>query len=262
MPTARSTERLYKLGKWVYNRGDSKLKTRVITLNPRRTFMPEDFPNWPVIQGLMAVVTLVILPGSIFVLKLWVDSLFKKKLQTQQNTLQIELEEAKQELAKELDNTREALKRESDKLSKIYDLYMRDEYALYQEVYSKLVDAFHGLVWTRSMGAEFDLAETTSPIGDDEKKMREARKEQLRDAYSSLNFYAQVEKRRPFIPTNIFYEIKKFHDMGFDTFTVKRFPTLYKAPFTENRKSHSNEEVETQLDTIGALIRSRLRVED
>jgi hypothetical protein len=129
---------------------------------------------------------------------------------------------------------------------------------IYEDIYLKLRDTYYTLISTKSLDSEPDTLEAISPEGRKRstEEVKSLRSSMLGKAFEQLGFMDEVEKKKLFIPPEIFSEIEKFWNMGYDTYMVRQSPPLHKPPFQSNKRAYSDDELKSQLDTICAAIRS------
>ena len=202
--------------------------------------------------------SIFIIPSAILValISFWsaanVESL-KKKFEHQRLELNIRLQ-----------TSIEAIKLENDRSIKAYELHVKREYELYEDIYPKLIDAYYAFINTKRADDEPDALEESGPNGKERtrEEIEVIRRERLSEALDHLSFMDPVIKRKPLINNKVFSEIENFWRMGMDTYLVRNYPALYSPPFSADRKEHSEQELNAQLNIISELIKRRLRIMD
>lgn len=157
----------------------------------------------------------------------------------------------------------ERLKLNFDKVRRAYDLYYSKEYELYEDVYPKMLGAYNALIEIRRMDSDLDPLEQLEIEldGRTERDVRAAREVSLSRALTALAFKEQIERKEPLVPSEVYEEIKRFWEMGFDKSFTSRYPSLYKPPMKADKRDYSAEELEIQLKIVCNRIRDRLLIQ-
>ncbi len=157
----------------------------------------------------------------------------------------------------------ERLKLKFDKVRRAYDLHYSKEYELYEEIYPKILGAYNALLEIKRMDSDFDVMERLEIEidGRSEDDIRTARKVSHDRALEALRFKEQVEWKEPLVPSELYEEIKKFWEMGFDKSFASRYPSLFKPPMKSDKRDYSAGELEDQLKIVCNKIRNRLLIE-
>lgn len=153
-----------------------------------------------------------------------------------------------------------------DRLKKIYDIHLKKEYELYEFIYPQILNAYEAFCQTKSVDEDPLISELLKLDPSDEcengeiihPSIRRSRENSLEFALSHLSFMNEIVKRKPFIHPDVYSEIQKFWQMGYDTYIVRNYPNLFKAPFNADKRAYSNAEIEIQLDAVTAAIMNLL----
>ena len=178
--------------------------------------------------------------------------------------LRARFEVQRQEFNAELQRGLAELSLKNDRIRKAYELHVKNEYELYQDVYPRLLDAYYKFTSTKPIDSEPDLLEKISPEGTDRsaEEIQDLRASKLKEALDQLSFMDGIAKKKPFIHSDIFSEIEKFWHMGLDTYMVRNYPALYRSPLKSDKREYTDDELKSQLDEICAAIKRRMQVVD
>lgn len=147
----------------------------------------------------------------------------------------------------------EFLRLELDRSRKAYDIHVAKIYELYESVFPKLVDAYYSMVAFRALDSDVFLDAMLT-----QEEIESRRSENLDKSDKLLGFINDVERKKAFIPPEIYSEIEKFWRMGVNTGFVRQFPSLFRPPFQQDLRESSDEELREQLEVVAAQIRRSL----